>query len=754
MIRIKILSVISAVLLYHLFIFAPFQCVVAQEITELDQSFGTDGAVVEDFGFGDDEILDTIVQQDGKILVTGYADNGAVKNIVVARYLQNGQLDQEFNDDGVFSASLGTSDSIGHAISLQNDGKAVIAASVGGEDLVAVLRLTTDGFADKTFGDDGTVTFSVENNQIETVTLKLDSSSNVVVAGTAVSESSPGFIYGARISPDGDLDDEFGEEGMVTVINDDSLTLTTFEILEDKKILGAGTLSKSGESMVHLIRLTADGNLDEGFGEKGERSLGLSGVAVEVTDSLSDGQGNIYIAGELGNGITTTAIVLKIDKNGEVVSDFGEDGVYLNSLPFDNSANDMVQLDNGNILLAGFIATEDGEKNIFVQTLSQAGTPGALDEESGGEESAPLMPTSENNQEKQSSTSSLYLSTDIGSNDDIGNAITAMADGSVVVAGSSDNGNDSDFALVRYNAEFLAAADSSLTGSGVVTEGYRVVTEMVTKVTRVGAMTGGEITDTETLSCDTSCTANCTENGVLDQTCYEDCVTECEARPTVVQRGVVFDTNESPEFSPDDGDDEDGNDGDDGDDQVTDGGDGTGDENGSIFPQGPIVSDVFFRSGQTEDGEGLGTYTSELQDIYPGTTFYVRAYALLSDDTVIYGNVLKFKTKDACFIATAAFGSILEPHVKILRDFRDRFLMSSDLGRLMVSVYYRYSPELADSVRDNGTLRVLVRALLIPVVAGAALLLHGIGQFVLIFAGGLVLAVVVISFLKRSIRVG
>lgn len=69
-----------------------------------------------------------------------------------------------------------------------------------------------------------------------------------------------------------------------------------------------------------------------------------------------------------------------------------------------------------------------------------------------------------------------------------------------------------------------------------------------------------------------------------------------------------------------------------------------------------------------------------------------------------------------CFIATAAYGSYLDPHVMVLRHFRDDVLLQSKAGSAFVAFYYRHSPAIADFIAQHDSLRLLMRLALTPLI--------------------------------------
>lgn len=92
-----------------------------------------------------------------------------------------------------------------------------------------------------------------------------------------------------------------------------------------------------------------------------------------------------------------------------------------------------------------------------------------------------------------------------------------------------------------------------------------------------------------------------------------------------------------------------------------------------------------------------------------------------------------------CFIATAAFGSPMERHVQILRDFRDRYLLDYRLGHKAVKLYYHTSPPIAETIAKSEKLRLMTRWCLMPVV--------GIAYLTVSFGIITTLLIITISFL-------
>jgi C1A family cysteine protease len=105
----------------------------------------------------------------------------------------------------------------------------------------------------------------------------------------------------------------------------------------------------------------------------------------------------------------------------------------------------------------------------------------------------------------------------------------------------------------------------------------------------------------------------------------------------------------------------------------------------------------------------------------------------------------------ACFIATAAFGSALEPRVATLREFRDVYLLPSRSGRAFVELYYALSPPMADVIAADEGLRTATRAVLVPVVAASETLL-GAGREAVGLFGWLGAAMILLCGAGRGSR--
>jgi hypothetical protein len=95
-----------------------------------------------------------------------------------------------------------------------------------------------------------------------------------------------------------------------------------------------------------------------------------------------------------------------------------------------------------------------------------------------------------------------------------------------------------------------------------------------------------------------------------------------------------------------------------------------------------------------------------------------------------------------CFIATAAYGSNMDRHVKILSEFRDKHLLTNSIGRDIVDAYHKFSPTVANYLNKHPFARAVVRYALIPITGMAYISLY-IHPLALLFAFILLLLAVV-----------
>lgn len=129
-----------------------------------DTTFSDDGKQTIDFGTSGDVARAVAIQADGKIVDAGYSYFLSAYVFAVARYNSDGSLDTTFSGDGKETTDVGPASDYAFAVAIQTDGKIVLTGytndGTNGHDDFAVVRYNNDGSLDSSFSSDGKQTIN------------------------------------------------------------------------------------------------------------------------------------------------------------------------------------------------------------------------------------------------------------------------------------------------------------------------------------------------------------------------------------------------------------------------------------------------------------------------------------------------------------------------------------------------------------------------------------------------------------------
>jgi len=239
----------------------------------------------------------------------------AVLSVTGMTWAQAGQLDTTFATKGIFLLNPIGEQGGSTRVALQTDGKVVLAAPSGdpqqSNNGIALVRLTTGGTPDATFGTAGVVVFGVQGTVPTGVAIQIDG--KIVVSSTAGLNVDGGALFGlARFNSNGSVDGSFGTGGQVDTPFGFGLN-AALALQPDGKIL------LTGSDVV--ARFDSNGQLDTTFGTGGVSTLPFFGAAAIALQS----NGKILIASaeELFDILGTGGTIVRFNPNGTLDKTFG-----------------------------------------------------------------------------------------------------------------------------------------------------------------------------------------------------------------------------------------------------------------------------------------------------------------------------------------------------------------------------------------------------------------------------------------------
>jgi uncharacterized delta-60 repeat protein len=337
-----------------------------------DGSFGKDGAVAckpTRNQYGEANWTGFAPESDGKLLIAG--GNG---DCALARYLPDGSLDPSFGEGGRVEASVALGGRVEGVAAGPRESALVLRWQVGVGFRLA--RFLADGSVDRSFGRGGLATVKVKARTFDQVNalLPLHKGRLLAVGSSQCGDWSCGEFALARYLPDGSLDRSFGRRGLVTTPFAGEAVATSAAIQPDRDIVVAGTVGVRAAGELHetrptLARYRPGGDIDNGFGEggivtlparKGE-DVRFNGVAIAPGgDIVAVGEADCRREKRCGPRYCAECsdfFVARFGPHGALDRAFGQRGVLRIRFPRSHEYNDAARAvairPDGRIVIAG-----------------------------------------------------------------------------------------------------------------------------------------------------------------------------------------------------------------------------------------------------------------------------------------------------------------------------------------------------------------------------------------------------------------
>ena len=272
----------------------------------LDTTWNGTGKVITPIGTSDDVATSMTLQPDGKVLLAGRCGNAGNYDFCAARYLANGTLDTAWNGTGKVMTAIGSGDDLANSMTLQPDGKVLLAGYCGNfanYDFCAA-RYLANGTLDTTWNGTGKVITAIGSDNDFAAAMTLQPDGKVLLAGYCSNGTNFDFCA-ARYLANGSLDTTWNGTGRVmTAIGSDNDFAVTMTLQPDAKVLLAGNCSNGTNGDFCAARYLANGTLDTTWNGTGTVITAIGILGDSATSITLQPDGKVLLAGRCFNGST------------------------------------------------------------------------------------------------------------------------------------------------------------------------------------------------------------------------------------------------------------------------------------------------------------------------------------------------------------------------------------------------------------------------------------------------------------------